>query len=51
MPERRLVSMPERRLDATALRDWAHSAVGHLIRHADEINGIVADGRRRYRPA
>ena len=32
--------MPERRLDATALRDWAHCAIGHLIRHADEINGL-----------
>ena len=32
--------MPERRLDATVLRDWAHCAVGHLIRHADEINGL-----------
>lgn len=32
--------MPERRLDATVLRDWAHAAVGQLIRHADEINGL-----------
>ncbi len=32
--------MPQRRLDATVLRDWAHTAVGHLIRHTDEINGL-----------
>lgn len=32
--------MPERRLDSTVLRDWAHCAVGRLIRHADEINGL-----------
>lgn len=32
--------MPQRRLDATVLRDWAHTSVGHLIRHADEINGL-----------
>jgi len=32
--------MPYRRLDATVLRDWAHTSVGHLIRHADEINGL-----------
>ncbi len=30
--------MAERRLDATALRDWAHAAVGDLLAHADEIN-------------
>ena len=30
--------MPDRRLDASALRDWAHTAVGDLLRHADEIN-------------
>lgn len=32
--------MSERRLDATALRDWAHAAVGALISHTDEINGL-----------
>ena len=32
--------MPERRLDATVLRHWAHTAVTHLIRHADEINAL-----------
>ena len=32
--------MPERRLDAAVLRGWAHSAVDHLIRHADEINAL-----------
>jgi hypothetical protein len=32
--------MPQRRLDATVLRDWAHTSVGHLIRHADEINAL-----------
>ncbi len=32
--------MPQRRLDATVLRDWAHTSVGHLIRHTDEINGL-----------
>lgn len=32
--------MPERRLDATALRDWAHAAVAALIRHTDEINAL-----------
>ncbi|MEI6697687.1 MAG: DAK2 domain-containing protein [Mycobacteriaceae bacterium] len=32
--------MPDRRLDASALRDWAHSAVGDLLRHADEINRL-----------
>jgi len=31
--------MAERRLlDATALRDWAHAAVGDLLTHTDEIN-------------
>ncbi|MGJ6125265.1 DAK2 domain-containing protein [Mycolicibacterium sp. Y3] len=28
------------RLDAAGLRDWAHHAVGHLITHTDEINGL-----------
>ena len=29
-----------RRLDASALRDWAHTAVGDLIVHTDEINRL-----------
>ncbi|WP_123023847.1 DAK2 domain-containing protein [Mycolicibacterium stellerae] len=29
-----------RRLDASALRDWAHTSVGDLIVHADEINRL-----------
>ncbi|MFY9922304.1 MAG: DAK2 domain-containing protein, partial [Mycobacterium sp.] len=29
-----------RRLDASALLDWAHTAVGDLIAHADEINRL-----------
>ena len=29
-----------RRLDGTALRDWAHAAVGDLITHVDEINRL-----------
>ena len=32
--------MAERRLDATALCDWAHTSVGDLLRHTDEINGL-----------
>ena len=32
--------MGERRLDATALRDWAHAGVNALIRRTDEINGL-----------
>jgi len=32
--------MPDRRLDASALRDWAHTAVGDLLRHADQINRL-----------
>src|SRR5262245_62963663 len=32
--------MSARRLDASALRDWAHTAVGDLISHTDEINRI-----------
>lgn len=32
--------MPERRLDASVLREWAHVCVGQLIRHADEINAL-----------
>jgi len=34
------VSMPDRRLDASALHDWAHTAVGDLLRHTDEINRL-----------
>jgi DAK2 domain fusion protein YloV len=29
-----------RRLDASALRDWAHTCVGDLIAHTDEINRL-----------
>ena len=32
--------MSDRRLDGTALRDWAHTAVGDLITHIDEINRL-----------
>lgn len=32
--------MPDRRLDASALRDWAHTAVDGLIAHTDEINRL-----------
>jgi len=32
--------MPDRRLDASALRDWAHTAVSDLITHTDEINRL-----------
>lgn len=32
--------MAERGLDAVALRDWAHTAVGDLITHTDEINRL-----------
>src|SRR3954464_10429722 len=28
------------RLDASALRDWAHTSVGDLIAHTDEINRL-----------
>ena len=31
---------PDRELDAPALRDWAHTAVGDLITHIDEINRL-----------
>jgi uncharacterized protein len=31
---------PGRLLDAPALRDWAHTAVGDLITHIDEINRL-----------
>jgi uncharacterized protein len=31
---------PDRPLDASALRDWAHTAVGDLITHIDEINRL-----------
>jgi fatty acid kinase len=32
--------MSARRLDASALRHWAHTAVGDLISHTDEINRL-----------
>ncbi|GAC1642030.1 MAG: DAK2 domain-containing protein [Mycobacterium sp.] len=32
--------MSARRLDASALRDWARTAVGDLISHTDEINRL-----------
>ncbi|MGV0870747.1 DAK2 domain-containing protein [Mycolicibacterium sp. XJ879] len=32
--------MSGRRLDASALRGWAHTAVGDLITHTDEINRL-----------
>jgi DAK2 domain fusion protein YloV len=32
--------MAERRLDATALREWAHTCVNALISHTDEINRL-----------
>jgi DAK2 domain fusion protein YloV len=32
--------MSARRLNASALRDWAHAAVGDLISHTDEINRL-----------
>jgi DAK2 domain fusion protein YloV len=31
---------PDRPLDASVLRDWAHTAVGDLITHIDEINQL-----------
>ena len=31
---------PDRALDASALRDWAHTAVSDLITHIDEINRL-----------
>ncbi|HXO49038.1 MAG TPA: DAK2 domain-containing protein, partial [Mycobacterium sp.] len=31
---------PGRALDAFALRDWAHTCVGDLITHIDEINRL-----------
>jgi DAK2 domain fusion protein YloV len=34
------VPVPDRRLDASALRDWARTAVGDLIAHTDEINRL-----------
>ena len=34
------VGMSARRLDATALREWAHAAVTRLMTHADEINRL-----------
>jgi DAK2 domain fusion protein YloV len=38
--DREEVPMADRRLDASALRDWAHTAVGDLITHTDEINRL-----------
>ena len=35
-----LEGRPNRSLDASALRDWAHTAVGDLIVHIDEINRL-----------
>ena len=35
-----LAAGPGRALDASALRDWAHTAVGDLITHIDEINRL-----------
>ena len=32
--------MGERRLDASALHDWAHAAVGDVLAHAEEINRL-----------
>ena len=32
--------MPDRRLDASALYEWADAAVGALIAHTDEINRL-----------
>jgi dihydroxyacetone kinase-like predicted kinase len=32
--------MSARRLDATALNEWAHTAVTHLIACTDEINRL-----------
>jgi DAK2 domain fusion protein YloV len=32
--------VPDRPLDASALRDWARTAVGDLIAHTDEINRL-----------
>src|SRR5262245_6979123 len=32
--------MSARRLDASGLRDWAHTGVGDLISHTDEINRL-----------
>ncbi len=34
------VGEPDRVLDGAALRDWAHTAVGDLITHTDEINRL-----------
>lgn len=34
------LARPDRPLDAPALRDWAHTAVGDLITHIDEINRL-----------
>jgi DAK2 domain fusion protein YloV len=34
------LARPGRALDASALRDWAHTSVGDLITHIDEINRL-----------
>ncbi|MGA8547166.1 MAG: DAK2 domain-containing protein, partial [Mycobacterium sp.] len=34
------MARPDRPLDASALRDWAHTAVSDLITHIDEINRL-----------
>ncbi len=34
------LARPDRPLDASALRDWAHTAVSDLITHIDEINRL-----------
>src|SRR6188472_2106423 len=36
----RLMADAGRRLDASALREWAHTSVGDLIAHTDEINRL-----------
>ncbi len=40
MAQGTLEGRPERALDASALRDWAHTAVSDLIVHIDEINRL-----------
>ena len=43
--------MSDRRLDASALRDWAHNAVGDLITHTDEINRLTSSRSPMPTPA
>ena len=47
--------MSARRLDAATLREWAHTAVGDLITHTDEINRLnvfpVADADTGHKHA